>query len=92
MKLYNVRKYYTTFMDMQVHASSEDEACEIADNMRLDKDQLLSNIVQSDEDKDVTILEPSVYEMKVSLEQNGRDWNVLDMMGESEIRLHYEEI
>ena len=30
--------------------------------------------------------------MKVSLEEYGWDWNVLDMMSEDEIKLHYEEI
>jgi hypothetical protein len=48
-------------------------------------------MVPSDE-SEARVIEPSTYEMKVSLEEYGWDWNVLDMMGDDEIKLHYEEI
>ena len=33
-----------------------------------------------------------IYDMKLALEQDGWDWNVLDMMDNEEIRMKYEEL
>ena len=88
---YSVRKYYATFVDVEVEANTTKEAIEIAENIEPDMGQVSENMVPSDE-SEARVIEPSTYEMKVSLEEYGWDWNVLDMMSEDEIKLQYEEM
>ena len=91
MKKYNVRISLSTYVDVEVEAETQDEAIQLAEQKDYDMGQLLDNLT-SDDEYEVTEIEPDIYDMKYALEQHGWDWNVLDMMDEWEIKKNYEEI
>lgn len=91
MKKYSVRIYLHTFVDYEVMADNMKDAIDEARNLDYDIEQMLENMVP-DEEEDVTELTLSTYDMKLSLEADGWDWNVLDMMDEDEIKCKYDEI
>lgn len=91
MKKYNVRIYLHTFIDYEVMAENKEDAVEEAQNLDYDMEQLLENMVP-DEEEDVTELPLSTYDMKLALESDGWEWNVLDMMDDEEIKEKYDEM
>lgn len=92
MKKYNVRIYLHTFVDVEVEAENDTRAKEEAELKEYDMRQILDNMVQDETDIDVEEIKPTIYEMKIALEADGWDWNVLDMMDDWEIEENYRNL
>lgn len=94
MKKYNVRLHFTSFVDFEVFAENERQANDLAEQMEIDMGQLFENLCRVEENnEEFNVVEtPTAHEMKLALEQDGWDWNVLDMMDDWEIQEKYEEM
>lgn len=92
MKKYNVRIYLHTFVDVEVEAENDTMAKEEAELKEYDVRQILDNMTQDETDIDVEEIKPTIYEMKLALEADGCDWNVLDMMDDEEIEENFRNL